>query len=93
MIKITQSPLFQKQKKKLHKNGIKLLYIEIRKKASKRETGQEKRGTLKGVRVYKFHIHRQLFLLAYEFEDDVLKLIMIGGHENYYRDLKRYHNE
>ena len=55
--------------------------------------GQEKIGSLKGVRVYKFHIEKQLFLLAYELEIDVLKLIMVGSHENYYRDLTRYYNE
>jgi len=55
--------------------------------------GQEKKGSLKGVRVYKFHIEKQLFLLAYELEIDVLKLIMVGSHENYYRDLTRYYNE
>ncbi|MCJ7727754.1 MAG: type II toxin-antitoxin system RelE/ParE family toxin, partial [Actinobacteria bacterium] len=55
--------------------------------------GQEKRGSLKGVRVYKFHIEKQLFLLAYELEIDVLKLIMVGSHGNYYRDLTKYYNE
>ncbi|GAH39199.1 unnamed protein product, partial [marine sediment metagenome] len=57
------------------------------------EIGQEKRGALKGVRVHKFHIEKQLFLLAYEWEEDILKLIMVGSHENYYRNLTRYHNE
>jgi mRNA-degrading endonuclease YafQ of YafQ-DinJ toxin-antitoxin module len=55
--------------------------------------GQEKKGTLKGIRLYKFHIEKQLFLLAYELEADVLNLIMVGSHENYYRDLAKYHNE
>ena len=55
--------------------------------------GQEKKGTLKGIRLYKFHIEKQLFLLAYELEADVLNLIMVGSNENYYRDLAKYHNE
>lgn len=55
--------------------------------------GQGKIRSLKGVRVYKFHIEQQLFLLAYELDVDVLKLIMIGSHENYYRDLAEYHRE
>ena len=41
----------------------------------------------------KFHIEKQLFLLAYELEADVLKLIMIGSHEDYYRDLTKYCSE
>jgi hypothetical protein len=56
------------------------------------EAGQEKLGSLKGVRVYKFHIEKQTFLLAYEVEMGSLSLIMIGSHENYYRDLSRYYN-
>ncbi|MBE3088697.1 MAG: type II toxin-antitoxin system RelE/ParE family toxin [Actinobacteria bacterium] len=92
-MKIIQSPLFQKQKKKLYKKQIKILDEEIKKIAGNPKKGQEKRGSLKGVRVYKFHIEKQLFLLAYELEIDVLKLIMVGSHGNYYRDLTKYYNE
>lgn len=89
-IQINQSPLFQRQKKKLHKNQIRVLDKEIRKIADDPDMGEEKKGILKGVRVYKFHIKKQLFLLAYEINDDVLGLIMIGSHENYYRELQKY---
>ncbi|MCL4386237.1 MAG: type II toxin-antitoxin system RelE/ParE family toxin [Cyanobacteria bacterium] len=92
-MKIIQSPLFQKQKKKLHKKQIKTLDEEIRKIAENPEIGQEKKGDLKGVRVHKFHIEEHLFLLAYELESDFLKLIMVGSHENYYRTLSKYHNK
>ncbi len=51
------------------------------------------KGDLQGIRVHKFHIEKQLFLLAYALETDTLKLIMIGSHENYYRSLTKYHNE
>ncbi|MBA7469741.1 hypothetical protein ES707_05014 [subsurface metagenome] len=77
----------------MYKKQIKILDEEIRKIVKNQEIGQEKRGTLKGVRVHKFHIEKQLFLLAYELEEDILKLIMVGSHENYYRNLTRYHNE
>lgn len=70
-----------------------MLDAEIKKISVNPEIGQEKIGSLKGVRVYKFHIEKQLFLLAYELEEDVLKLIMIGSHENYYRDLKKYQDD
>ena len=89
-IRIIQSPLFQRQKKKLHKNQIKLLDIEIRKIINNPSIGQEKKGNLKGVMVYKFHINKQLFLLAYEMSNGILNLIMIGSHENYYRELRYY---
>ncbi|HHU49455.1 MAG TPA: type II toxin-antitoxin system RelE/ParE family toxin [Clostridiales bacterium] len=91
-MKIIQSPLFGKQKKKLHKSQIKLLDKEIKKIATSPEIGQEKKGTLSGVRVYKFHIEKQLFLIAYELDNDILNLIMIGSHENYYRDLSKYYS-
>jgi mRNA interferase RelE/StbE len=77
----------------LYKKQIKALDAEIEKISENPEIGQEKIGSLKGVRVYKFHIEKQLFLLAYELEADVLKLIMIGSHENYYRNLKKYQDD
>ena len=70
-----------------------MLDEEVKKIAQNPGIGLEKIGSLKGVRVYKFHIEKQLFLLAYELEADFLKLIMIGSHENYYRDLKKYNND
>jgi len=52
--------------------------------------GEEKKGDLKGVFVYKFKIDNLQYLLSYRIKKDVLELIMIGPHENYYRDLKGY---
>jgi len=89
-IKIIQSPLFQRQKKKLHKNQIKMLDNEIRKIIDDPYAGKEKKGALKDVRAYKFHIGKQFFLLAYEINEQILNLIMIGSHENYYRELQKY---
>ncbi|MEA2015299.1 MAG: type II toxin-antitoxin system RelE/ParE family toxin [Actinomycetota bacterium] len=88
-----QSPLFFKQKKKLYKKQIKVLDREIKKIINNPVIGQEKKGALKGVRVYKFKIENRLFLLAYEMGDNTLKLIMIGSHQNYYRNLSKYHNQ
>ena len=54
--------------------------------------GEEKTGALKGVRVYKFKVFDQENLLAYQVNKDKKEVIFvaIGGHENFYRDLKRY---
>jgi hypothetical protein len=52
--------------------------------------GTEKKGDLRGVFVHKFKINTLQYLLAYRFVDDDLELVMIGPHENYYRDLKSY---
>jgi len=77
----------------LYKKQIKILDEEIRKIVQNTEIGQEKRGALKGIRVHKFHMGKQLFLLAYEYETDVLKLIIVDSHENYYRSLAKYYKE
>jgi mRNA-degrading endonuclease RelE of RelBE toxin-antitoxin system len=54
--------------------------------------GEEKTGDLRGVRVHKFHLSGQLYLLAYwpDATEKTITLLALGGHENFYRDLKRY---
>ena len=51
--------------------------------------GDAKRGDLSGVYVYKFKSQTQLLLLAYEFDPQTRHLLLLGTHENFYRDLKR----
>ena len=52
--------------------------------------GEEKKGDLAGVFVHKFKINTMQYLLAYRKVGQDLELVMIGPHENYYRDLKQY---
>ena len=54
--------------------------------------GEEKIGDLKGVWVYKFKVFDQQILLAYQVDKDKEEVIFVavGGHENFYRDLKQY---
>ena len=77
----------------MYKKQIKVLDKEIKEIVKNPEIDQEKNDTLKGVRVYKFHVQKQLYLIAYELGADVLKLIMSGSHENYYKNLDKYHKE
>ena len=51
--------------------------------------GEEKKGDLSGVYVYKFKINQQQMLLAYEWNETQRLLLALGVHENFYRDLKR----
>lgn len=51
--------------------------------------GEEKKGDLASVFVYKFKINEQLFLLAYEWDPVMRLLLALGVHENFYRDLNR----
>ncbi len=55
--------------------------------------GDDKKGDLAGYRVHKFRFHRQEYLIAYEVGEQKLLFIMIGTHENFYRDLKNYLKE
>ena len=48
-----------------------------------------KKGDLAGVFVYKFKCIGQLTLLAYEYDTATRKLLLLGSHENFYRNLKR----
>jgi hypothetical protein len=50
-----------------------------------------KKGDLKGIKVYKFHMVNHLTLLAYEYDDvnDKLTLLACGSHENFNRDLRK----
>ena len=52
--------------------------------------GIEKKGDLRGIRVHKFKLKTIQYLLAYRLAGENLELIMIGPHENYYRDLKKH---
>lgn len=87
-MKILQSRSFERKVKKFTKAQKKKLDGEIRKIADNPSIGSEKRGDLRGVFVHKFKIRTLQYLLAYRFNKKNLELIMIGPHENYYRDLK-----
>ncbi len=54
--------------------------------------GEEKRIDIKGIRVHKFRLLDQQILLAYQVNEDKKEVIFVavGGHENFYRDLKNY---
>lgn len=89
-MKVIQSRSFERKVKKLTKAQKKKLDDHIRKIVAEPGIGSEKRGDLRGVCVYKLKIQKSQYLLAYRFIGEDLELIMIGPHENYYRDLKTY---
>ncbi len=89
-MKIYQSRVFEHKVKKFSKQEKELLDGEIKKIAENPLIGKEKKGDLRGVYVYKFKIKSLLYLLSYRMIKSDLELIMIGPHENYYRELKSY---
>lgn len=94
MTKITtvlQTPTFKRAVKKLHANQKQDLNQAIRELIDEPLLGEQKKGDLHFLRVYKFKMQKQLTLLGYSYEDGtlVLELMALGSHENFYRDLKR----
>ena len=89
-MKILQSRSFEKKTKRLTKKQRNILDKQIRKILDNPIIGQEKKGDLRGIYVHKFKIETTQYLLSYRFVGDALELIMIGPHENYYRNLKIY---
>ena len=69
------------------------LDIAVKEIISNPKIGIEKKGDLRGVFVHKFKIQGVLYLVSYRFLGEDLELIMLGPHENYYRDLKSYLNQ
>ena len=91
MVRVLQTPTFKRALKRLHKQQKRELDEAVRAVATDPTIGEGKVGDLAGVRVHEFKMNRQLTLLAYEFleADDTVKLLTLGSHENFYRDLKR----
>jgi mRNA-degrading endonuclease RelE of RelBE toxin-antitoxin system len=89
-MKIYQSRTFENKIKRFSKQEKEILDKEVKRIIDNPLIGEEKKGDLRGVYVYKFKIKTIQYLLSYRIMDDWLELTMIGPHENYYRDLKSY---
>ncbi len=85
---VLQTPAFKKAVKKLHKNQKADLDIAVRALMRDPLLGEQKKGDLAFLRVYKFKMVKQLTLLGYSYQDGTvtLELIALGPHENVYRD-------
>ena len=88
-MKIFQSRSFAKKVKKLNKHGKSILDDQIRSIIKNPSIGDEKKGDLKGIFVHKFKAKTTQYILAYRIFEGNLELVMLGPHENYYRDLKK----
>ena len=88
-IAVYQEREFKVAYKKLHSNQKESVKAAIRRIIEDPEAGEEKRGDLKGVFVYKFKCLDRQFLLAYTWDPATRTLIALGVHENFYRDVKR----
>jgi mRNA interferase RelE/StbE len=89
-MKVYKSKPFAKKVKKMSKPEKGSLDQEINKIVENTCIGEGKEGELRGVFVHQFKVKTTQCLLAYRRIGEDLELVMIGPHENYYRDLKQY---
>jgi mRNA-degrading endonuclease RelE of RelBE toxin-antitoxin system len=88
-MKIFQSRSFERKVKKFSEAQKLQLDKEVRLILEDPFIGFEKKGDLRGVYVHKFKLKSIQYLLAYRIVGENLELIIIGPHQNYYRDLKK----
>jgi mRNA-degrading endonuclease RelE of RelBE toxin-antitoxin system len=93
-LQILVTATFAKAIKKLHPPEKKLVDDVVAQLAQEPYLGEEKKGDLAGIFVYKFKINKQEVLLAYRLEPykitpQRLVLLNLGSHENFYTKLKR----
>ena len=86
---IQQTKAFLRAYKKLHNNQKDAVDQAVAGIVLDPSIGEAKKGDLAGVYVHKFDCVNQLFLLAYEYDPQTRVLLLVGTHENFYRDLKR----
>jgi hypothetical protein len=89
-MQILQTTSFKKAIKKLYLNQKQALDNAIRQIIENPTCGNDKKGNLVGIKVYKFHMLDQLTLLAYQYDEEqkTIVLLALRTHENFYRDLK-----
>ncbi len=93
VLKIRVTPSFNRIVKKLHAKDKKIVDKVVGEIAVDPSIGEEKKGDLAGIFVYKFKLNKQEVLLAYRLEPDKFKpqeviLMTLGSHENFYSHVK-----
>ncbi|MDA3792348.1 MAG: type II toxin-antitoxin system RelE/ParE family toxin, partial [Elusimicrobia bacterium] len=85
-------PKYNRVKKKFPEVFRKEINNAEDKIANNPQLGKEKSGDRKDIKVFKFRVMGQQNLLAYQVNNKKKEIIFIsiGGHENFYRDLKKY---
>ncbi|MCE3239490.1 MAG: type toxin-antitoxin system RelE/ParE family toxin [Gammaproteobacteria bacterium] len=82
-------PVFKKAYKKLYANEKSIVDDAICNIIKNPKMGEEKKGDLGGIFVYKFKLKTKEFLLGYEWNIKQRLLLALSVHENFYRDLKK----
>ena len=88
-ILVHQSAMFKRAYKRLHPNQKADVDDAVDNIVRDPTIGEAKKGDLAGVYVYKFKCNGLLTLLAYEYDPGTRLLLLLGSHENFYRELKK----
>lgn len=93
-LSVLVTPTFAMAIKKLHAKDKIVVDKAVKTIAAIPSIGEERKGDLTGIFVYKFKINKQEVLLAYRLHPDKFSpasvlLLSIGAHENFYAELKR----
>ena len=88
---LRQTRRFARAYKKLQDNVAADVDKVSRRVARDTFIGEQKRGDLAALFVYKFRSQNQLYLMGYTIDQGVrlVYLEAVGPHENFYRDIKR----
>jgi hypothetical protein len=94
VLRVLDTPTFNRVVKKLFPRDKKAVDEAIKKIANDSSLGEEKKGDLAGIFVYKFKLNKQEVLLSYGLlpnkeNPEELVLLSLGAHENFYDALKR----
>ena len=88
-MQVLQQNGFKRAYKKLHPAQRQAVNKAVVVVCENPNLGEQKKGDLADIFVYRFTCNTQLYLLAYTFDPATLTLILLGTHENFYQELKR----
>lgn len=89
-MRILVTSSFARRAKRLHANQKKSLDKVVKTISADATVGEEKIGDLTGVFIYKFRMGNERWLLAHRLVSArEIKLLLVGPHENFYRELKK----
>jgi mRNA-degrading endonuclease RelE of RelBE toxin-antitoxin system len=91
-IDVFQSRRFEKKFNSLNAQEQEIVDEQIELIIGNPESGEQKKGDLAFLRVHKFRMNSQQYLLGYSWVEQKLELYMLslGSHENFYDDQKRH---
>lgn len=87
-VEVQMAQAFLRAFKRLHDNQKDAVEVAIAVIVEDPLSGDATKGDLAGVYGYKFGCIGQQYFLAYEYDPPTRVLLLVGMHENFYRQLK-----